>query len=308
MASAVYGAPPPALVTLPDGARQVSPLVPGADALEDVADASLDGVTIAAPPSAVERRYVLAQALRALKIGGALTAVAPKDKGGMRLRKELEAFGCTVSEQSLRHQRLCTCSRPEAPAGLEQALAEGAPQTALKLGLISQPGVFSWDRPDPGSLILARHLAGLAGEGADLGCGVGVLALGVLAQPKVTALALIDIDRRAVEAARRNVPDPRASFLQADVRHLSLPLFPAKADEALDFVIMNPPFHDGADEDRGLGQAFIRAAARLLRRGGTLRLVANIGLPFEATLADAFDQGRRLEQGGGYKVLEGRRI
>ena len=120
---------------------------------------------------------------------------------------------------------------------------------------------------------------------------MGVLALALLAAaPKVTALALVDIDRRAIEAARRNVDDPRARFLQADLRE------PAPSLSNLDFVVMNPPFHDGGEEDRGLGQAFVRRAAASLRRGGLLRLVANIGLPYEATLADAFDQLRRLEQ------------
>jgi 16S rRNA (guanine1207-N2)-methyltransferase len=302
MASAVYGAPPPALVDIPKDARQVSPLVPGADVLEDAPDDSLRRIVVAAPPGAIERRYVLAQALRVLRPGGELTAVAPKDKGGMRLRKELAAFGCVVSERSLRHQRLCTCLRPEAPIGLAPAIAEGDRQIPPRLGLVSQPGVFSWDRPDPGSQLLARHLGGLAGEGADLGCGVGLLALAVLASPKVTALALVDIDRRAVDAARRNVGDPRARFLQADLRE------PAPSLANLDFVVMNPPFHDGGEEDRELGQAFIRRAAAMMRRGGVLRLVANIGLPYETTLAEAFDQTRRLEQGGGYKVLEGRRV
>jgi 16S rRNA (guanine1207-N2)-methyltransferase len=300
MASAVYGAP--TLAAAPAGALQVSPLIPGAPALEDAPDASLDSIVIAAPPGAIERRYVLAQALRALKVGGELTATAPKDKGGLRLRKELETFGCAVAEQALRHQRLCQCVGPEAPIGLAEAIAAGGAQTPGRLGLSSQPGVFSWDRPDPGSLILARHLGGLAGAGADLGCGVGVLALALLAAaPKVTALALVDIDRRAVEAARRNFADPRVSFLQADLRE------PAPTLSNLDFVVMNPPFHDGGEEDRGLGQAFVRRAAASLRRGGLLRLVANIGLPYEASLADSFDHLRRLEQGGGYKVLEGRR-
>ncbi len=299
MISAIYGAP--ALIETPPDARQVSPLAPGAAALEDAPDASLDSIAIAAPPGAVERRYVLAQALRALRPGGTLAAVAPKDKGGMRLRKELEAFGCAVVERSLRHQRLCECRRPDAPIGLAQAIAAGAPQTPPRLGLSSQPGVFSWDRPDPGSDLLAKHLGGIAGAGADLGCGVGALALAVLASSKVTALTLVDIDRRAIAAARRNVPDPRARFLQADLRE------PAPELAGLDFVIMNPPFHDAGEEDRSLGQTFIRRAAAMMRRGGVLRLVANIGLPYEATLAEAFDQARRLEQSGGYKVLEGRR-
>jgi 16S rRNA (guanine1207-N2)-methyltransferase len=299
MASAVYGAP--TLATIPTGARQVSPLIPGAGALEDAPDASLDGVVIAAPPGAMERRFVLAQALRALKVGGELAAAAPKDKGGLRLRKELEAFGCVVAEQALRHQRLCRCVRPAAPIGLAEAIAAGGPQTPARLGLSSQPGVFSWDRPDPGSLILARHLGGLAGAGADLGCGVGVLALTLLTSPKIAALTLVDIDRRAIAAARRNVGDPRTTFLQADLRE------PAPSLTNLDFVVMNPPFHDGGEEDRGLGQAFVRRAAASMRRGGLLRLVANIGLPYEATLGEAFDQLRRLDQSGGYKVLEGRR-
>lgn len=299
IASAVYGAP--TLAMIPANARQVSPLSPGAAVLEDAPDASLDSIVIAAPPGAIERRFVLAQALRALRPGGELTATAPKDKGGLRLRKELEAFGCAVAEQALRHQRLCQCVRPAAPIGLAEAIAAGGPQTPARLSLSSQPGVFSWDRPDPGSVILGRHLGGLAGAGADLGCGVGVLALGLLTSPKIAALALVDIDRRAIEAARRNVADPRVTFLQADLRA------PAPGLSNLDFVVMNPPFHDGGEEDRGLGQAFVRRAAASLRRGGMLRLVANIGLPYEATLAGAFDQLRRLEQSGGYKVLEGRR-
>src|SRR5580658_740508 len=134
MASAVYGAPPQALVDIPAAARQLSPLVPGDDVLEDIPDASLDSIVVAAPPGAIERRYVLAQALRVLKAGGELTAVAPKDRGGMRLRKELQAFGCEVSEQSLRHQRLCACLRPEAPVALARAICEGGQQAPPRLG------------------------------------------------------------------------------------------------------------------------------------------------------------------------------
>jgi 16S rRNA (guanine1207-N2)-methyltransferase len=302
MTSAVYGAPPPELAAIPKDARQVSPLVPGAASLEDAADGSLEEAVVAAPAGALERRYVLAQALRALKAGGRLTALGPKDRGGLRLAKELGAFGCEVQTDARRHYRICVTTRPAQPIGLDAAIAEGGPQIAAGLSLASQPGLFSWDRPDPGSALLAGHLAGLAGDGADLGCGVGVLALAALATPKVTSLTLVDIDRRAIDAARRNVTDARARFLQADLREAT----PALTH--LDFVIMNPPFHDAGDEDRGLGQAFIRRAAAMLRRGAALRLVANIGLPYEATLAEAFDQVRRLEQTGGYKVLEGRRI
>ena len=44
--AAVYGAPPPALAPAPHGAIQVSPLIPGAAALEDMASASLSTVVM----------------------------------------------------------------------------------------------------------------------------------------------------------------------------------------------------------------------------------------------------------------------
>ena len=297
----VYGAPPRALAEVGAGARQLSPLVPGAEALEDLADASLARLVIAAPPGAIEHRYVLAQGLRVLRPGGELVALAPKAKGGSRLRKTLEGFGCAVEEDARRHHRICHVVRPAACTGLEAAIAEGALQVVPALGLWSQPGVFSWDHVDPGSALLLEALPELSGAGADLGCGIGVLARAILASPAVTALSLIDIDRRAIAAARRNVADPRALFAQLDL------LGPEAGPADLDFVVMNPPFHEAGVEDRVLGQSFIRRAAAMLRKGGTCRLVANIGMPYEAVLNEAFSQVTPFGQAHGYKLFEARK-
>ena len=69
---------------------------------------------------------------------------------------------------------------------ISAAIAEGAPRFVDEIGFWSQPGVFSWDRIDPGSALLLVHLPALSGRGADLGCGIGVLARSVLASPKVS--------------------------------------------------------------------------------------------------------------------------
>ncbi len=296
----MYGAPPAGLVDLPAGAGQVSPLVPGSEPLEEVAPASLSGVVVAAPPGTLERRCVLALALRALRPGAPLTVLAPKEKGGARLRKELEAFGCTVEEQGRAHQRICRTLRPPAPEGIEAAVAAGGLQFVEALGLWSRPGVFSWNRADPGTTLLAGALPRLSGRGADLGCGAGPLARAVLASPAVARLDLVDNDRRAVEAARRNVDDSRAHLHWADAR-IAPPL------EGLDFVVTNPPFHDGGTEDRGLGQAFLRRAHAVLRPGGSLWVVANRHLPYEGVLAELFAAVRLRAEAGGFKVYEARR-
>lgn len=296
MTTLLYGRPP-AVFDPPGDAVQTSPLIPGSTPLESVPEASADAVMIYAPPGVLERRHALALALRALRPGGRLDVMAPKDKGGSRLKKELEAFGVEIGESAKAHHRRCVVIRPETVTGLDEAIEAGAPRLVPGLEAWSQPGVFAWDRVDTGTLLLAQALPPLKGAGADLGCGYGALATVVLRSPAVTALRLIDLDRRAVEAARRNVDDPRATFDWADARSV-------EAQGDLDFVVMNPPFHDGGAEDRRLGQAFIRQAAAMLKKGGVLWLVANRHLPYEADISAAFKRSRPVADKGGYKVIE----
>ena len=311
MTTLLYGRPP-AVFDPPGAATQTSPLIPGATALESVAEGSVDTIMIYAPPGVLERRYTLALALKALKPGGRLDVMAPKDKGGSRLKKELEAFGAEVGESAKAHHRRCVVIKGDGLTGLGAAIEAGAPQivsqaNGLTDGIWSQPGVFAWDRIDPGSSLLittALIYQGvdlpIKGAGADLGCGIGLLGAVVLGDnqwPKVTSLRMIDLDRRAVEAARKNVTDPRATFEQADVRTL-----PTEGD--LDFIVTNPPFHDGGAEDKRLGQTFIRQASGMLKKGGTLWLVANRHLPYEAELNEAFKRVRMVADTGGYKVFE----
>jgi 16S rRNA (guanine1207-N2)-methyltransferase len=293
----LFGLPPLELHQRSRDEVQTSPLIPGSQAIEDLQPDSLDEATVLAPPGAAERRYVLALALRALKPGAALVALASKDKGGSRLRKELEAFGCQVAESAKRHHRVCHVERPTSLTGISEAVAGGSPRIAG--GLWTQPGVFSWDRLDPGTAALVKALPPLAGQGADLGCGIGVLAHAVLTSPAVTRLHLIDIDRRAVDCARRNVNDPRVEIAWADAAAVPL--------DGLDFVVMNPPFHEAGWETKALGQRFIEAAHRALRKGGVLWMVANVHLPYEGVLEPLFARAERVDGGGPYKVFEARK-
>ena len=245
-----------------------------------------------APPGTVERRDALALALRALKPGGRLTALAPKDKGGSRLAQGAGRRSAAPSRRPRApHHRICADERPAPHRGLDAAIAAGAPRFVEEIGLWSQPGVFSWDRIDPGSRAAGRAPARRCpGAGADFGCGLGYLAHAVLASPKVDNPGPVDIDRRAVEAARRNVDDPR----------VTLPLGRRAQPSALtglDFVVMNPPFHDGGTEDRALGKAFIRAAARSLRHGRAC-CAGRQPAPALRGRADAAVQARRAEGRG----------
>lgn len=300
MTTGLYGALPREFDGVPAGALQLSPLQPGGEAIETLGDDTLDELFMLAPPGTDERAFAMAHALRALKKDAPFVILAHKAKGGGRLAKELTAFGAEVTETSKHHHRICTGTRPAELTDLEATIARGAPRFDEKLGLWTQPGVFSWNRVDPGSTALLGVLPALSGKGADFGCGLGVLSTAVLASPAVTSLDLIDLDHRAVSAARRNVEDPRAHFQQADIRSARLP-------DDLDFVVMNPPFHAGGSEDRTLGQTFIRRAAGALRKGGVLWLTANRHLPYETPLREAFTRVEPRGEVAGFKLFEARK-
>jgi 16S rRNA (guanine1207-N2)-methyltransferase len=300
-ADAVYGLPPRDLAEAAPRAVQCSPLIPGSVALTSFANGSLSSAVILAPASTVERRHVMALAIRALAEHAPLTVLAPNDKGGTRLAAELTAFGCDVEASHKSHHRIIRTRCPREAQGIEAAIEAGQPFLVPDLQMWSQPGLFSFDRIDPASALLLSHLPALKGRGADLGCGIGVLARAILLSPAVTHLTLVDIDQRAVQAAARNVRADGVTLVWADVRTTR------DIPTGLDFVVMNPPFHDGGAEDRALGPAFIAKAAATLRPGGTLWLTANRHLPYEPVLASLFKAVTQVDQANGYKIYEARR-
>jgi 16S rRNA (guanine1207-N2)-methyltransferase len=295
--NAVYGTIPHDLVEIAHGSVQCSPRVPGATVLSDMAPGSCGSIVVHAPASTIERRAVLAMALRTLSANAELTVVCANTKGGMRIADELSAFGCTTQSSHKHHHQIVRTVRPAFATGLDDAITAGLPQFLTDLQLWSQPGLFSWDRIDPGSQLLINHLPKLSKRGADLGSGIGVLARAVRRQLPAPEMVLIDTDQRALVLAAQNVPGDGVSTLWADIRTArNLPT-------ALDFVVTNPPFHDGGDEDRALGQLFIQKAHEMLRPGGVLWLTANRHLPYEATLKPLFQSVELVAQAQGYKIF-----
>lgn len=277
----------------------------GWNVVPEVADDSLfDGVLIKIPRQHDEALHDMARALVVLRPGGLFLAAAANDEGGRRLRRDAAGFGIDCDETSKHHARIIIGVRPEKLNGnaLEQAHKEGGWQQGQRHGLVTRPGLFAWDRIDEGSALLAVHLpvTEFTGRGADAGCGYGFLTDKIIrggARPE--ALYCIDSDCRAVDACRRN-------FGSLPFVH---PLWIDMADKeddrpaSLDWVVMNPPFHQGARaEDIALGQTLIAGAALMLRQGGSLWMVANRHLPYEEMLSVHFARVRPVIQDRGYKI------
>ncbi len=250
-----------------------------------------------------ETRGFLANAALRLADGGWLAAAAANDEGGKRLPQEFAALGLEAESAAKYHARIVWGRKNAAAFDAVKARAwadRAALQPCALTGFISCPGLFSWDRIDAGSLLLAQHLPDdMKGRGADFGCGYGYLGR-VLADryPGIKSLICLDADARAVAACARNLAG--AAFTvecrQADLTgDKGLPA-------NLDWIVMNPPFHEGKAAHSAIGGAFIRHAARSLHRGGMLYMVANNRLPYENELQAHFGEVKKIAEKNGYKI------
>ena len=216
-AEGIYGTPPAELAEAPAGAIQFSPLMPGSAAWRSRPKARSASMVVLAPPGTVERRYVIALALQALAPGGCLTVLAPKDKGGCAHRQGAQGL-------RLRGQRDLPPPSPHLRRGRPRASAAStkpsprARRGSWRLGLWSQPGVFSWNRIDPGSALARAASARPVRPRRGFRLRHRHLSRAILRSPKVEHLTLIDIDRRAVEMAARNIARSARRDALGDVR------------------------------------------------------------------------------------------
>jgi 16S rRNA (guanine1207-N2)-methyltransferase len=243
----------------------------------------------------------IARAWELLTDGGTLVCAGANDDGAASLEKHVAKALGPLESQSKFHSRVFWLRKGEKmPPAYWRGLT--GLQPVGDASWLSRPGIFSWDKIDDGSALLAKHMPGdLAGRIADFGCGWGYLAREALAQaPAIEEIDLIDAEHLALDAARANVEDSRASFHWLD-------LVSEPAPATYDAIICNPPFHTGRASTPSLGQNVIEAAARALKPDGRFYMVANRGLPYEPMLKAHFASFETLADNNKFRVSLARR-
>ena len=149
--------------------------------------------------------------------------------------------------------------------------------------------VFSCDRIDPGTTLLAESMPTVTGRVLDFGCGNGILSVIAsrsIPQPSVTA---IDSNIEAIEVARRTFKlnevkgvKLRASYFGEDLQ-----------DSSFDTIMCYPPFHVGPAISHDVGKRMLIEAARLLKPTGQCFIVLSRAQGYEALLRTIF---RRTSQ------------
>ncbi|MFC6659949.1 class I SAM-dependent methyltransferase [Deinococcus multiflagellatus] len=228
--------------------------------------------------------------------GGTLYLAGDRDKGFDRyVRLAGAAFGAGETVARDGGMRVAKLVRRPGPTPLPEP--EG--YEAYGVTVVGLPGVFSAARPDKATALLLDSLGepDLTGQGAlDLGCGAGLI--GAWAARRGARAVLVDGDLQSVRSAQATL---QASGLGGEVLHSDVDA--GLGEQTFDLILTNPPFHVGRGVVLDVAREFMAAAGRRLRPGGTLYVVANEPLPYEAELArlGPVEQTRRE---GGFKVLK----
>ena len=256
-------------------------------------------------PKSRELTDYLLHALAARLPGAPLYLVGEKRAGVERAARQLADYGQPRKLDSARHCQLWQIEVAQAPA--EPVLDSLARHYALPLAdgpltVVTLPGVFSHGRLDQGSALLLEHLDHLpAGPLLDFGCGAGVIGALLKRRYPHSPVHLLDVDAFALASSRLTLA---ANGLQAELL-AGDGIRAAPGDLAA--IISNPPFHHGVHTDYQASETLLREAARHLREGGELRLVANSFLKYPPLIEQHLGACQTLAEGQGFKVYRAQR-
>lgn len=221
---------------------------------------------------------LLQAAAAVLTPGGKLVYVGAKNEGVKGATDEARRiFGSAgiVSRKGGYHAGVAVNRHEVAPFPTVEFRSYAISVAGSPTELVSCVGVFADDRLDAGAAALIRGMDIRSGaQVLDLGCGTGLV--GLTALRRGAAVVATDVSARAVASAHRTLA--ANGFPAAPVELC----FGASAvpDETMDTVVTNPPFHRGHDISFDVAELFVAEAARVLRTGGELFLVANAFLDY----------------------------
>ncbi|XLE19973.1 class I SAM-dependent methyltransferase [Deinococcus radiomollis] len=282
----------PALAALVASGHEPVAAIPG----DDVGRAPFVSLVLAGDRGNAYTEAQISWAHACTPPGGTLYLAGDKDKGFDRyVRRASGLFG--TGETIAREGGMRVAKMVRRPGATPpQPVAEEYETHGLKI--VGLPGVFSAGKLDKATALLLELLENEPMKGRrvlDLGCGAGVI--GAWAAARGAEATLLDADLQSVRSAEATL---EANQLAARVLHSDVDA--ALTDSGYDLVLSNPPFHVGRGVVLDITAEFVLAAARRLRPGGRLVLVANEFLPYERLLA-GWQDVRTLASQGGFKVL-----
>ncbi|RST87771.1 class I SAM-dependent methyltransferase [Aquibium carbonis] len=248
----------------------------------------------------------LREAFGRTREGGLVVAAGGKTEGADSLRKRFEGVLTPAGHMPKHHGVVFWFERPSDEQLATAPFMTAGPADRVDGRFLTAPGMFSHERIDPASKLLADNLpAAIKGRVADFGAGWGYLSSEILKRAEgLTALDLHEADFESLEAAKANLAGLTGD---APIGYHWRDLLQEPVARQYDLIVMNPPFHQGRAAEPAIGQGMIRAASAALKPGGRLMMVANRGMPYEPVLAAAFAATGETCRDDRFKVLWAKR-
>lgn len=168
-----------------------------------------------------------------------------------------------------------------------------------ELSIAALPGVFAHGRLDQGSALLLRAMQDLTIKGRvlDFACGSGVIGAAALATQTEIDLTCLDVSSLAIAATEATLQanDMRARVVSSDGLE--------NLQGRFDWIISNPPFHRGVDNDLDIAKVFFADAGTFLSEKGRMLIVFNRHLPYARWLSNHFKQVEYRAQNREFTVM-----
>jgi 16S rRNA (guanine1207-N2)-methyltransferase len=276
------------------------------DGASGLAPASYDLVLSHLPRGKDVQQELIRGAAWVLRTSGRFYLVAHKRagvKGAVAYASEIFGRCGVVRQKKGYHVAMMIKPHNLAPSPpLESYVARTITLYGIDTTLVSKPGLFAWDRLDDGTAALIDVMEIEPSDRVlDLGCGTGLAGLVAARLASEGQVVLADADLRAVEAARRTITANGIGNAKVTLSDCASALLDS---EPFDVVITNPPFHQGLGVNYEVARQFVRDAARVLRPGGRLFLVANRFLRYDDLIREAFGDLAIAHADQRYRVLK----
>ena len=191
---------------------------------------------------------------------------------------------------AVQKSRVIRCAQPrnsEARAALSD-WPRRTHHSDIDMTVCATGGVFAGDSVDIGTRVLLGALDAAGGASTvrrviDLGCGSGILAVAAARLWPDAEVIASDNSAAAVVSARATAA---ANGLEGRITVVHDDGLQGQPDGSADVIVFNPPFHTGATVHKETSYRLFADAARVLREGGQLWVVANSHLEYRPVLSD----------------------
>jgi len=264
-------------------------------------DVAHDLVIIQFPKSKAELTFTLAMVAASLS-KECLVLVVGENKSGIKSLDKLttQQLADCAKVDSARHCLLFAANMLPAQESfiLENWLKPysfSINETVIKV--VALPGVFSQNRLDIGTQVLLENLPKkVTGDLLDFGCGAGVIASYYGKVFPNANLHLLDVSALALYSAQKTL----------NLNNLTGQVFPSNSLSDVkgkyDYVISNPPFHQGLKTNYLATETFLSKIKPHLKPRGHVIVIANSFLRYQPIMEEEIGRTQVLAKKKGFTL------